>query len=63
MTNLLKIKKIILFVFLLAFVNINAQGDAGFDGGGNVDDQIPINGLVVVGLIAGAALGLRKTKK
>jgi hypothetical protein len=63
MKNIFKLQKFILILFLILSIGLNAQGDAGF-GDGNVDDEtLPINGLLIAGLLAGAALGLRKTKK
>jgi len=53
------IKKIfILYLFLFTTCMFSQD----FDPDPNID-EVPINGLVAVGLIAGAALGLRKSKK
>jgi hypothetical protein len=60
MIQIKKLRIYILLLFTFVFTSINAQID--FDPGGDID-EVPINGLVIVGLIAGAALGLRKTKK
>jgi hypothetical protein len=63
MKNIFKLQKFILILFLILSIDVNAQGEAGF-GDPNVDDEtLPINGLVIAGLVAGAALGLRKTKQ
>jgi hypothetical protein len=60
MKNIFKLQKFILILFLILSIGVNAQDF----GGGDVDDEtLPINGLVIAGLLAGAALGLRKTKK
>lgn len=60
MIQLIKYRFFILLAFLVTFSSVQAQTD--FDPGGDID-EIPINGLIVAGLIAGAALGLKKTKK
>lgn len=61
--KLFKNTKYIFFIIMFFSFNlVLAQGGPGDFGGGDID-EIPINGLVVVGLIAGAALGIKKTKK
>ena len=56
--------KIILGTFLLMLCSVSgyAQLPPPFPGGDNVDDQAPISSLIALGLIAGAAYGIKKMK-
>jgi len=66
----MKKKFIITFISLITFVAVSAQdcstcppppGGIGFDD--NVNDEIPISGLVIVGLVIGSIFGIRKINK
>ncbi|MGX1023656.1 hypothetical protein [Flavobacterium sp. CS20] len=65
----MKYKILIIFISLITFAEVSAQcitcppppGGIGFDD--NVNDEIPINGLVLVGLVVGAFFGVKKIKK
>lgn len=53
-----------LVLLLMLFSGTRLMAQDGFDD--NVDDQapgVPIDGLLVAGLIAGSVLGIRKMKK
>jgi len=61
-----KIKLIIgALLLMLSSVNSFAQGPPGFGGEDptNVEDTTPISSLVALGVIAGAAYGIRKMRK
>ena len=52
------------FLLMLCSVSSYAQLPPSFGGSNNnVEDQAPISSLVALGLIAGAAYGIRKMRK
>jgi len=59
---------LILFLFLLIQTNVDAQCSScpppppgiGFDD--DVNDEVPISGFVMLGIVAGAVYGIRKIK-
>ena len=59
-----KVKIIIgTFLLMLCSFSVFAQTPPIFNGGdNNINDQAPISSLVALGLIAGAAYGIKKMK-
>ena len=58
--------KVILILVLLLLVSTSGYaqlGDIDFDPGVDDETPAPINGLIALGLAAGAYLGIRQTKK
>ena len=52
------------FLLMLCSVSSYAQLPPTFNGGdNNIEDQAPISSLVALGLIAGAAYGIKKMRK
>ncbi len=64
----MKKKLLIVFISLITFAEVSAQcatcppppGGIGFDD--NVNDEVPINGLLALGILAGAFYGIKKLK-
>ena len=54
--------KLFFLVFLLFIsISLSAQGPP-LPGGGDTNDEVPINGLITIGLLIGAYYGVRKIK-
>ena len=63
MKNTSKIKKAVLVISFLLITSLSSAQLPGFDDSQNDSQPAPISSIVALGLIVGAAYGVRKIKR